>query len=275
MQVLGSNIVVEILAAIAVAVIGWLLSIILRWPFFYRQRRSLFEFFGVSKGDQRFLVYLSTLFVRRGGSADFRGNLRSFQGPAIPAAELTTVQPVSQLFISPFLLSLPTPIRNWLGNKVHWTFQQLLPEFSFSPPDRGQVEPTNMLTVGSQYYNSAGDLYTEIADPYLRMEQVDRGMIIRVKKGPREGDVFHQRPNESDDLAILERLFDEAHETSVFIAAGLGVVGTLGAVHYLVDNWQQLHKDFGAEPFAVCLRFQGVADDPYAYKKPVELSRFQ
>lgn len=275
MQALGSNIIVEILATIVIAVIGWLLSIILRLPFVYRQRRDLFEFFGINKDNQRFLVYLSTLFVTLGGSADFRGNRRSFQGPAIPAIELTTVQPISQLFVSPFLLSLPASIRRWLGGKVHWTFQQLLPEFSFSPPDRSQVEATNMLTVGSQYYNSAGDLYTETGDPYLRMEQVGAGMVIRVRKGSREGDVFRQRPNQPDDLAILERLFDEAHKTSVFIAAGLGVVGTLGAVHYLVDNWQQLHKDFGTEPFAVCLRFQDVGVDPNAYKKPVELSRFK
>ena len=99
-------------------------------------------------------------------------------------------------------------------------------------------------------------------------------MIMRVIKGPREGDVFERRPNHIDDLSIVEKLHDEAHETTIFIAAGLGVVGTLGAVYYLVKNWSKLLDDFGAEPFAMCLRFQDVADDPNAYKRPVILSRF-
>lgn len=275
MQGIGSNVIAEILAAVFIAVVGWLLSIVLRLPFIYRQRRDLFEFLGITRDNQRFLVYLSTLFVAPLGSADFRGTRRSFQGPAIPAIELATVQPVSQLFVSPFLLGLPAPVRRWLGNKVHWTFREILLEFSPSPPDRSQVEPTNMLIVGSQYYNSAGDLYTETGNPFLEMEQVGTDMVIRVRKGPRNGDVFQHRPNHSDDLAIVEKLPDEAHGTTVFIAAGLGVVGTLGAVQYILGNWKQLHKDFGTDPFAVCLRFQDVATDPNAHKKPIELSRFQ
>jgi len=274
MQGLGWSVVSDVLAALAVAILGWLLSILLRLPFIYRQRRDLFRFFGITRSNQSFVVYLSTLFVAPGGSADFRGNHRSFQGPAIPAAELTVVQPVSELFISPFLQALPSSVRRWLGEKAHWTFRQISPVFSPSPPDVSQVEPVNMLTVGSQYYNAAGDLYAETGNPFLKMEQVGTNMVIRVAKGPREGDVFEQRSNHIDDLSIVEKLHDEAHGTTIFIAAGLGVVGTLGAVHYLVKNWSKLLDDFGTEPFAMCLRFQDVANDPNAYKRPVILSRF-
>ena len=274
MSDIGLNVLANILAALVVAILGWVASIVLRLPSVYRQRRDLFEFLGISQDEHRFLVYLSTLFVAPSGSADFRGVRRSFKGPAIPAVELAVVQPVTQLFVSPFLQSLPASIRRWLGNKVHWTFQEILPEFSPSPPNRNEIEPTNMLTVGSRYYNAAGDLYAETGDPFLKMEQVSTAMVISVRKGPREGDVFQQRPNCNDDLAIVEKLFDEAHGTTVFIAAGLGVVGTLGAVQYLIDRWAQLHDEFDTEPFAVCLRFQDVATDPSAYKKPVELARF-
>jgi len=275
MQQIGSNVVGQILAGVAVAILGWLSSVVLRLPFIYRQRRELFRFFGITQDEQGFIVYLSTLFVLPGGSVDFRGTPRSFQGPAIAAAELGTFQPVSQLFLSPFLEGLPAPIRAWLGNRVHWTFRQILPEFAPSPRDRREVEPTNMLTVGSQYYNTARDLYANTGNPFLKMEQAGRRMAIRVRKGPRTGDVFESRPSRADDLAIVERLLDVAHKTTVFIAAGMGVVGTRGAVQYLIDNWAGLYKDFGTEPFAICLRFQDVASDPNAYKKPVELSRFQ
>ena len=84
MQGIGSNIIAEILATALIAVIGWLLSVVLRMPFIYRQRRGLFEFFGVTRDNQRLLVYLSTLFVASGGSADFRGTRRTFQGQQFP-----------------------------------------------------------------------------------------------------------------------------------------------------------------------------------------------
>lgn len=269
------DIVGEIAAGLAVAAILGLVAIVLGLPYIRRRRRGLLRFFGLTKDNQRFLVYFSTLFVRTNGAADFRGRRRSFQGPAVPATELTTAQPISQLFANPLLLSLPASVRSWLGEKVHWTFRQIMPEFSFSPPSTNRVEPTNMITIGSRYYNSAGDLYAETGDPFLKMEQVGQGMVIRVRKGQRRGTEFTQRPGHRDDLAIVEKLHDGAHKTSVFIAAGLGEVGTLGAVHYLVNNWKQLHKDFGSEPFAICLRFENIGDDPFAFEKPVEEARLQ
>ena len=269
-----SSVVANMIAAVALVILGWALSIMVRLPFVYRHRRELFRFFGITKDKQRLMVYLSTVFVQPFGSADFRGASRSFSGPAIPAIELAAVQPVLQLFLSPVLDGLPSRMREWLGDRGHWTFRLVLPTFSASPAETSQVQPENMLAVGSQYYNAAADLYAETENPFLKMEQVGAQMRIRVLKGPRSGDTFEARPESGDDMAIVERLLDDAHNTTIFIAAGLGVVGTRGAVQYLVDNWARLHKDFGVEPFAVCLRFQDVAADPNAYRKPVELSRF-
>lgn len=272
---LGQDILSNIIAAIILGILGWFLSILLRLPFVYRKRRLLFQFFGITKENPNLTVYLSTVFVQNGGSVDFRGVPRTFTGPAIPSAELSTIEPLSRLFNDPLLDGLPKPLREWLSEKVHWSFQSISPVFTSSPQDRNHVAHTNIFTVGSQYYNSAADIFTETCNPILKMVQVGQRTIVRVSRGAREGDTFEQRPQQSDDLAIVEKIFDEANNRFVFFAAGLGVIGTIGAVHFTAKNWSKLMDDFDTKPFAICLRFQDVLNDPHAYKKPVELSRFQ
>lgn len=53
-------------------------------------------------------------------------------------------------------------------------------------------------------------------------------------------------------LAIVEKVHDPATQSTVFIAAGLGVVGTMGAVHFLAEHWNELWQQFGTRPFAIC-----------------------
>lgn len=272
---IGQDMLSNIIAAIIIGILGWILSILFRLPFVYRKRKRLFGFFGITKENPHLTAYLSTVFVQNGGSVDFRGIPRTFSGPAIPSGELSTIEPLSILFNEPTLDGLPKSLRKWLSEKVHWSFKPISPVFTSSPQDRNLVAPTNIFTVGSQYYNSAADIFTETCNPILRMEQVGRNMIIRVSRGARAEDSFKQRPQHADDLAIVERIFDKANSRYVFFAAGLGVIGTIGAVYYVSHNWSKLMEDFDIKPFAICLRFQDVINDPHAYKKPVELSRFQ
>ena len=271
---LGQDVLSNIIASVVIAVSGWILSILLRLPFVYRKRRRLFLFFNISKGNPNLTTYLSTVYVQTGGSVDFRGIARTFSEPAIPSAELSAIEPIAKLFNDLHLDSLPIAIRNWLGNKVHWSFQDIRPVFTASPQDRNQIAQGNIFTVGSQYYNSIADLFSETGNPILKMVQVGQGMVIRVNKGQRTGDIFEQR-QEQEDLAIVEKLYDEANNRVIFFAGGLGVIGTIGAVNYIVDNWAKLETDFNTAPFAVCLRFQNTLRDPHAYKKPIELSWFR
>jgi len=272
---IGQDILSDIIAAVLLVFLGWILSVLFRLPFVYRKRKRLFQFFGITKENPHLTTYLSTVFVQNGGSVDFRGIPRTFSGPAIPSAELSTIEPLSVLFNDPLLDGLPKSLRKWLSEKVHWSFKPISPIFTSSPQDRNMVASTNIFTVGSKYYNSAADIFTETCNPILRMEQVGQRMIIRVSRGTRAEDTFEQRSQQTDDLAIVEKIYDEANTRYVFFAAGLGVIGTIGAVHYVAYNWPKLMEGFDTRPFAICLRFQDVINDPNAYKKPVELSRFQ
>lgn len=165
MNGLFPNVLANILAAIALLIIGWIVSLILRLPFVYKNKRRLFEFFGLTKDLLDINVYLSTVFVRRGGSTDFRGIARTFFGPAIPSAELSVIQPFNRLFSNPFLDSLPDVFRNWLGEKVHWSFKRINPSFNPSPVSTTDIRDGNIIAVGSHAYNTASDLYIKTMNP--------------------------------------------------------------------------------------------------------------
>jgi len=272
---LGQDILSNVIATIIFLILGWLLSILIRLPFVYSKRKRLLQFFGSTKENPNLTAYLSTVFVQSGGSFDFRGVSRTFSGPAIPSAELSTIKPVAMLFTDPLLDGLPIAIRKWLSSKVHWSFQAISPEFKASPKNRNQVDQSNIIAVGSQYYNSIADLFTETCNPILIMVQDGSRMVIRVNQGSREGEIFEQRSGQPDDLAIVEKIQDRTNNRMVFFAAGLGVIGTIGAVNYIVRNWENLAEEFNTNAFAICLRFQDILSDPYAYKKPIELSRFK
>lgn len=244
-------------------------------PLVWWRRRKLFRFLGLTKQQPDFLVYLSTVFVERGGSLDFRGTARTFSGPAVPAAELAALEPVARLFTESLLDELPKRLRRWLARRVSWVFQDVAPQFLASPQDVADVQSGNLLTVGSRYYNSAGDLFAQPGQLMLAMEQQQQQMVIRVTGGSEKGRVFQTRDNSSEDLAILERLYDPDTNSTVFVAAGLGVTGTRGAVEYFARRWKDLYARFGTDRFALCLRFENVASDPNAYRRAEELSSYK
>ena len=150
---LGSNVLANIIAAVIIAILGWIFSIFIRLPFIYRKRKRLFQFFGITKDNSDLIIYLSTVYVQSGGSVDFRGTPRTFHGPAVPASELQVIEPIVRLFSDPFLDSLPKKIRQWLDN-IYLPFQNISPIVIASPQDRRQIRKGNIFTIGSQYYNS-------------------------------------------------------------------------------------------------------------------------
>ncbi|MCL5994692.1 MAG: hypothetical protein M1546_01400 [Chloroflexi bacterium] len=99
-------------------------------------------------------------------------------------------------------------------------------------------------------------------------------MVIRVQRGPRKGDTFDKRDGQPDDIAIVEKLIDQTTKSTIFIAAGVGASGTVGALYYLMGNWRNLSKRFDSSPFAICIRFQDIPNDANWLKKPIELAAF-
>ena len=62
---------------------------------------------------------------------------------------------------------------------------------------------------------------------------------------------------------FVQRIKDNGTDRSLFYLAGLSTLGTVGAAHYLLTQWEYLYKKYGREkPFFIMLRF-----DPKDYKK--------
>lgn len=238
------------------------------------RRRRLLSFWGITKSQPQLSVYVSTLSIRKWGAVDFRGTVRSYQGPAIPSKELSVMPEIAGLFSAPLLDELPNRLRQWLA-RIHWSLQKIELVLVPSPLERGKVGPGNALTIGSPAYNSAADLYTETCDPFLIFEQREDKTVIRVARGPRKGEVLDDHRDRDDDTAIVQRLFDRDAQSTILMAAGHGVPGTVGAVRYIASRWERLAREFGDRPFAVCLRFPSAHATPNALPNPVEISRFE
>jgi len=237
------------------------------------RRRRILKFFGLHNDSRRISVYLSTVFVKYGGSTDFKGQTRAFTGPAVPAYELALIEPIATIFTSSIIDSLPKTFTNWLSNNVHWSLGDITPLIYGSPYEKGEVNRGSIISIGSQYYNSAGDLYTDTCETKLKMNEVNSEIFIEVVRGRRKGDIFKPRTGHKDDLAIVEKVCVPEIKSTIFFASGLGIVGTTGAVLYLAENWSELYKEFGSKSFAICLRFQDIYEDTNAVARPEVIAR--
>jgi hypothetical protein len=72
------------------------------------------------------------------------------------------------------------------------------------------------------------------------------------------------------DIGMLQRLRRE-DGFPVYVAAGLGINGTRGALQYLFANWRDLAKEYGNHDFAVALGFPGFRQDPFGSQRPTKL----
>ena len=118
----------------------------------------------------------------------------------------------------------------------------------------------SIITVGSQGYNVVTNYY--LSRNLCQMQITQNGTVIEIMKGRYKGEVI-QRPSNKHDIAILERLADQTEQgTTIIIGAGLGVIGTMGAIQYLIDNWEELYKTYNERDFALALQFGPTGSQP-------------
>jgi hypothetical protein len=143
--------------------------------------------------------------------------------------------------------------------------------FQASPQREQDIEFDNLILIGSQAYNVVTGYYITRGTPYLTLEfdTTDPGVVIRRGRNTGERIPFGQ-----DDLAVLLRIRDAEHGTTVFIGAGMGVNGTRGAIEYLMNNWEELRRVYGDQEFGLCLRFPSIIQDQKGFRRPDVLRQF-
>lgn len=244
----------DIALAIAPYVIGFLAAFVGFIAFGLSKQRRLFGFLGVDKGARQVIVYLSSLLIPSGCAVGFDGLPRSYQGIAIPTEELSISARLSKALTIDVFENIPPIVRKSLQKK-HAFFRPLTVSVNASPMQESEIDfsTRSIITAGSQGYNVVTNYC--ISHNLAQLQISHNGTAIQIMKGKDKGEVIRP-PSNQHDIAILERLNDHTrNDTTIIIGAGLGVIGTMGAIQYLIDHWQELNKTYHNREFALVLQF--------------------
>jgi hypothetical protein len=244
----------------------WLVFQLSKW-------KKLLRFLGLKKNRPRLRVYLSNLDVPPGCAKDFRGVSRMYSGSAAPEPELGVIDQLTRLLAHPILDQLGI-VREWLGER-YWIFRKPELVFQLSPLDPDEIQFDSIISVGSSGYNSVTDYYQNEYNPTVILDHEaanDRNRCIVINYGDRRGQCIPIASGR--DMGVLAKVYDRHHDTVVFIGAGFNVNGTLGAIRYLIDHWQELAKDYcDVASWAVCLDFPHPNYDAQGYLRPTMVTR--
>jgi Ca2+/Na+ antiporter len=244
----------DIVLTAAPYIIGFLLALVGFISYSLSKQKSMFDFLGIDKSSKQVVIYLSSLLVPPGNAIGFDGLPRSYQGIAIPTGELNVSSRLSKTLTIDAFEYLPPVVRKFLQEKYVF-FRPLKIRIEASPMTNGDIDfsTRSIITVGSQGYNIVTNYC--VSQNLTQLHITQNGTVIQIVKGKDAGEIIRRASNQHD-IAILEKLVDHTrNDTVIIIAAGLGVLGTMGAVQYFIDHWQELHKTYGKREFALALQF--------------------
>jgi hypothetical protein len=260
------NIVADIIFVFAITpLFATLVLIMTRW----RPHAQLIRFLGCTSQSLTIAVFFSNLKIQRGGAWDFRDLPRTYSGSAVPESEFALMQTITEALEAPVSdwlsrlisgLAKRVPgrkVRNWLGPRRVEVLYELSP--LASPP---RVPKAVTICLGSAGYNSVTDLYMSTMQPLMWFSLDIPKQLYQSGGTPIDHD---------GDLALLHRFrVEEGHV--VYIAAGVGINGTRGALRFLFSNWRELDRKYSHREFAIALAFPSVYDDPFGFRRPTQLA---
>ena len=244
----------DITLAVAPYVIGFLVAFIGFIVFSLSRQRKLFNFLGADKIARQAIVYLSSLLIPRGCAVGFDGLPRSYQGITIPTEELSISARLVKTLTADAFEYIPPTVRKFLHEKCAF-FRPMTVSVNASPMQESEIDfsTRSIITAGSQGYNVVTNYC--VSRNLAQLQISHNGTAIQVMKGKDKGEVIRPASNQHD-VAILERLIDHTrNDATIIIGAGLGVIGTMGAIQYLIDHWQELDKTYRNREFALVLQF--------------------
>jgi hypothetical protein len=229
-------------------------------------QRRFRRFFGLDCTES-LVIYLSNLWPPSEGNRE---------GLVISGHEFRVTESVNKLFGgAPF--RLPELVRGLVDS--FWLRDKVATRTVVSPLlDDALDLASNMIIVGSTARNSVRRHCVHTGAPYLLLgiERQDftanspghARTTAHIIKGRRSGTAISGEYN----LAVVEKICDEEHQTAIFMCLGVRADSSWTATEYLVRHWRQLSKKYGRRPFALCLGFPKGEDYMNAYEDPVVLA---
>lgn len=251
----------DILLAIAPYVVTVLVTFAGFVIFGLSKQRKLLRLLGVDNNSRRVIVYLSSLLIPRDCAVGFDGLTRSYQGITIPIEELSISASLSKALTIDAFENIPPIIRNPLRERNAF-FRPSTVDVNASPMKESDIDfrTRSIIAVGSQGYNVVTNYCT--SRNLCQLQIANNGSEIHIVKGKHQGEIIRRASNQHD-IAILEKVVDQTQNgTTIIIGAGLGVIGTMGAIQYLMDHWQELDKAYAKREFALVLQFGPVGTQP-------------
>lgn len=217
------------------------------------KKRKMFRFFGFHR-NFRLNVYLSALFVtsQKTPIISHKGLNIPYKGPVIPECEFISISFLSRMFN---FISRGDSLGSSILNRV--LLGEVSVEYLNSPSSVDEIEHRNCICIGSGATNSVTDLYMTRNSTILSFCETSGKIQTKdeIIGDPKNG-----------DYGILEKVYDKDLGVYVFIAAGMGIAGTLAAIYYLSENWRVLEAKYKDREFALCLKSRFYQQNKEAYK---------
>ncbi|WP_336158713.1 hypothetical protein [Amycolatopsis sp. VC5-11] len=202
------------------------------------------------------------------------------RGYSVSLHELRASEAITRLFGSASF-RLPDLVRGlvdaiYLGGHKY-DFQTTVSPAVTDDPQHFTGLGGNLIVVGAATRNRIRKLYLDEnlvtlrlsnerpdADPHQLQPEAGYAEVLN---GP---DLGERVASDATTLAVVEKVRDAVRGTTVIFCLGCRGDTTWAAAEYLARNWRLLRREFGDEPFAVCLAFRKL-DYSYRYHPPRRL----
>lgn len=233
---IGINLISDLIFLVLVTLLAFMGGVI--W--IRSRRRRIMRFFGISL-TRRAVVYLSNIRVIGGGSIGVDSVQRAFSGETVSFEEMRIAGEFANLFAFPF----PKLSQSLSGFLSGWLVDTTRIQLQRSPVSETEIDlSTSLVTLGSPAYNIVSQYVEQHANCHAKFSK-DMSSII----------VSNLPPIDDKRYGFIQKITGGDKRTAYFYAAGLSTLGTVGAAHYLCDQWSYLEKEHRDKGFTVLLVF--------------------
>lgn len=262
MQAFWINVLVNIVSTLVLALVGLIAYAYLYW----RNRREILHFFGVSNAKPNASIYVSTLNIKPGGTTGIEPIDRGYVGAAINKLEYEGALAIQNELKARPLALLPRKLQDWFGQD-NIELRTVDVPVRLSPPKATNRDPafdSNLIILGTGVYNSLSHYYLKeyfvkhssiYPWHFYHDKNIEGQRIIGIHRRGFKDSLIDEGRDGRTEPAFIQRIHDVDRNTTVFVCAGLGSSATFGSARYLSERWRDLQRTFGDEEFGLALLF--------------------
>ncbi|MDO9391310.1 MAG: hypothetical protein Q7U71_06000 [bacterium] len=219
------NIAANVAYTFAIFFIAWLVIV--------NERVKLLKYFGIEK-QKKLTIYLSDIHVIPGGSIGIDGKPRNYKGHTFAFAETKVALMLKDIFnyILPSVSERPSILSKLFVSDVTIHIDLVNPAI----PDDVLFQES-FIAVGSAAYNRAAGLLEQ----HSQINFVNDYLTVSY-----DGSAY------TGQYGFIEKIL--INNKTYFYIAGVSELATIGATHYLKENWHKLRSVFKGA-FTIILLF--------------------